>query len=132
MAKYLKLSLITHDYDDKAFLKNLLSFNERPQMHEWCWYRRLKETAKFARNHQFKFYTTTLLVSPYQDTDKIIKLGERAGKEEGVDFLGIDFREGFSYAHKISRELKVYHQNYCGCLFSEKEAIEQRKNKKRK
>ncbi len=131
VARYLSLPFICHYYDDKVFLKALLAFEERLDSHRWCWYSRLKETAKFAKERQIKYYTTTLLVSPYQDIGIIVELGRQAGAEEGVDFLEMDFRQGFAHSHQISRQLGVYHQNYCGCFMSEKEAIEHRMLKKK-
>ncbi|MFH1691369.1 MAG: epoxyqueuosine reductase QueH [Candidatus Omnitrophota bacterium] len=132
VSEYLKLHVYYHDYDFEYFLNKMLACQTRSSAHCFCWNRRLEETAKYALKQGLKNYTTTLLVSPYQDVALIRDLGQKAGIQEGVNFLSMDFRQGFAHSHKVSKELGIYHQNYCGCLISEKEAILQRKAKKQK
>ena len=88
------------------------------------------KTAKFARENAFDAFTTTLLGSPYQDHDVLMSICEDTAKESGVKFYYQDFRTGFKTAHEKARKGGMYCQNYCGCLFSEKERIEKRENKK--
>lgn len=132
LSGHLGLCVQYHDYDFEYFLKEMLACPTREMAHRFCWDRRLKETAKHALRQGFENYTTTLLVSPYQDAALIQDLGRQAGVKEGVNFLAMDFRKGFAYSHKVSKKLGIYHQNYCGCLVSEKEAILQRKAKEHK
>ena len=83
-----------------------------------CWELRLRRTARYAAEHGFSVFTSTLLVSPYQDINVINSLGEQAAQEAGVTFYPQDFRSGFRAAQKTARELNMYRQNYCGCRFS--------------
>jgi predicted adenine nucleotide alpha hydrolase (AANH) superfamily ATPase len=39
----------------------------------------------------------------------------------GIPFLYRDFREGWKEGQDASRELGLYRQKYCGCVYSEKE-----------
>ena len=39
----------------------------------------------------------------------------------GVEFLYRDFRVGFKDGQQKARELGLYMQKYCGCIFSEEE-----------
>lgn len=87
----------------------------------FCYRMRLREAARMARKGKFDGFTTTLLVSPYQKHDLIREVGEAAGAEFGIPFLYRDFREGYREATRRSRELGMYRQQYCGCVFSEKE-----------
>ena len=89
----------------------------------------MEETARVAAEYGISNFTTTLLSSPYQDIDKIKILGEELALKYGVNFLARNFRKGFAESHKASKEWQLYHQNYCGCIYSEKEAIEQREKK---
>ncbi|MDI6709755.1 MAG: epoxyqueuosine reductase QueH [Bacillota bacterium] len=86
-----------------------------------CYTLRLRQAAGVARRGKFDAFTTTLLVSPFQKHDLIRAVGEAAGREFGVAFLYHDFREGFKEATQRSRDLGMYRQQYCGCLFSEYE-----------
>ena len=86
-----------------------------------CWKLRLKKTAEEARRNDFTHFTTTLLVSPYQDQELLKKLGDEAGSEAGVEFYYEDFRPGFRKAHDEAKLKGIYCQKYCGCIYSEME-----------
>jgi len=84
-----------------------------------CWTLRLKKTAKLAKERGFESFSTTLLVSPYQDQELLKKIGNEIAKEEGVEFYYEDFRPGFKKAHEEARIKGIYCQKYCGCIYSE-------------
>jgi predicted adenine nucleotide alpha hydrolase (AANH) superfamily ATPase len=84
-----------------------------------CYRLRLSRTAAVACEKGFDAFTTTLLISPYQDHELIHEIGEQLGKEYGIGFHYEDFRPGFREGHRISREMGLYHQGYCGCVYSE-------------
>ena len=84
-----------------------------------CFCMRLQSTAQAARDGGFEAFTTTLLISPYQKHDVLRQEGERAAAEHGVRFHYEDFRDGFRRSQQMSRELGLYHQKYCGCVYSE-------------
>lgn len=74
----------------------------------------------------FDAFTTTLLGSPYQEHEIIKQLGEDLAGQAGIKFYYEDFRAGFKDAHDKARKKGIYCQNYCGCIFSEKERIEKK------
>ncbi|MFQ5987644.1 MAG: epoxyqueuosine reductase QueH [Dehalococcoidia bacterium] len=84
-----------------------------------CFRLRLSRTAAVAREKGFSAFTTTLLISPYQKHELLRQIGEEVGREQGVEFYYEDFRPGFRESHRMSREFNLYHQKYCGCLYSE-------------
>lgn len=86
-----------------------------------CYRWRLGETARIARERGFAAITTTLLVSPYQQHDAIAAIGEATARHYGVRFDYRDWRPAFRLARGRSRQLGLYHQQYCGCLISEAE-----------
>jgi len=86
-----------------------------------CYEMRLQKAAHIAKKGKFDFFTTTLLVSKYQKHQLIKEIGEAAGEKYGVKFFYQDFREGFKESGVISREMGLYRQQYCGCLYSELE-----------
>lgn len=87
----------------------------------FCYAMRLEQAARAAKRGGFDYFTTTLLVSPYQKHDLIRETGEAQGKKFGVPFYYQDFRPGYCEAAARSRELGLYRQQYCGCIFSEME-----------
>lgn len=86
-----------------------------------CYQLRLDKTARIARSGHFDFFTTTLLVSPYQKHELIRAAGEACADQYGVPFLYRDFRPGFRDTVVRSKEAGLYRQQYCGCLYSEVE-----------
>ncbi len=96
---------------------------------KFCYELRLRNTAQMAKKRGFDCFSTTLLVSPYQNHQMIKDIGESIADTEGVRFLYRDFRPWFREANKISRDLGMYRQKYCGCIFSEKERYYKSKEK---
>ena len=83
-----------------------------------CYAVRLDEVAKYAKEHNFDAFTTSLLVSPYQKHEVIKALGEKAEQKYGVEFYYRDFRPGFRLGQQQAKELELYRQKYCGCILS--------------
>ena len=119
-AKDVGLKIIASDeYPMEEFLRNVV-FREENRC-RYCYYSRLEYTAHIARRGNFEGFTTTLLYSKFQDHDEITHLGDNLAKKYGVDFCYYDFREGWKEGIDISRRLGMYRQQYCGCIYSEKE-----------
>lgn len=81
-----------------------------------CYRVRLEAAARKARDLEIPFFTTTLLVSPYQDQTLIREAGEEAASRYGVAFYFRDFRDGYREGQAMAREDGLYRQKYCGCL----------------
>jgi predicted adenine nucleotide alpha hydrolase (AANH) superfamily ATPase len=86
-----------------------------------CYTIRLSRVAQEARDRGFGKFTTTLLVSPYQKHDLIAETARRVARDHGVEFLYVDFRPGFRQGQNSAREMGLYRQPYCGCIYSEEE-----------
>lgn len=93
----------------------------------FCYQIRLDAAAKHAAENGFDSFTTTLLISPYQKHDLICSTAEDAGKKYGVGFLYRDFRPYFRAGQDRARELSLYRQKYCGCIFSEEERYQKKR-----
>jgi len=87
----------------------------------YCYASRLEVTAAEAAGLGFDAFTSTLLYSRYQKHDIIKKIGERIGEKYSVKFHYADFRHGWQKGIDISKKLALYRQQYCGCIYSEKE-----------
>ena len=86
----------------------------------------MEETAKLAAKLKFDYFTTTLSVSPYKNAAKLNEIGEELSAEYGVKHLPSDFKkkDGYKRSIELSAKYGLYRQNYCGCIFSQKERSE--------
>jgi predicted adenine nucleotide alpha hydrolase (AANH) superfamily ATPase len=88
-----------------------------------CYELRLQEAAKIAQAGKFDYFTTTLSISPLKNADKLNEIGEKLGKEYRVSYLPSEFkkRNGYKRSVELSKEHDLYRQDYCGCVFSQRE-----------
>ena len=86
-----------------------------------CYEMRLFETARQAKELGFDSFTSSLFISPYQNHELMREVAQRAAHEYGVEFLYRDFRPYFKPGQERARELEMYIQKFCGCIFSEQE-----------
>lgn len=128
-AKSIDMPLIVNNqYGLRPFLQAIGgAFDDRC---ETCYRLRLGETARCAAERGFESFTTTLLISPYQNHELIVKVAQEAAATHGVSFLYRDFRPTFKESQQIARESGFYMQKYCGCIFSEEERYRRRKKSK--
>ena len=107
--------VIFDDYD----IDTWDNFNgEKDDRCKMCYNIRLEGAGVFAFDNDFTYFTTTLLVSPYQNHEAINEVGRRIASENGIEFLDIDFSIGFRKGQNEARELGLYRQKYCGCIKS--------------
>ncbi len=84
-----------------------------------CYRRRFEETARYASEHGYSHFTSTLFVSPYQNHEAMNREARAAAQKYGVAFLeNSDFRQGFREGQNQARNLGLYRQKYCGCIHS--------------
>jgi len=118
----LKVSYISDLQFEDFFRK--ITFHEKDERCPLCWMLRLAKTAEYASKNGFRGFSTTLLISPYQDHERIRSIGETVAKKYSVSFVYKDFRPGFKESHQASHEMGLYHQKYCGCIYSERERFD--------
>ncbi len=87
-----------------------------------CYSIRLDEAAKIAKEKSYDAFTTSLLISPYQNHDLIKLLAEKSANKYGVSFYYEDFRDLYRRGREISRGKHYYMQKYCGCFYSYSES----------
>lgn len=120
-ASSINCEMITkEEYGLDEFCKNVVS-DIKNRCVKYCYVKRITETVRYAKGHGYDAFTTTLLVSPYQKHDELKEICERIGKLSGVEFVYRDFRVGYREGQTKARELGMYMQKYCGCIFSEEE-----------
>lgn len=113
------------DYHPEVFLemsKGLEEEKEGGARCMKCYHLRMNETAKKAKELGFDYFTTTLSISPYKDSEKLNQIGEKLEQQYGVSYLYADFkkRNGYKRSIELSKQYHLYRQDYCGCEFSKK------------
>jgi len=127
-----KLSLIMEDeYGLRSFIGGVSSLDEgaaggNPDEKKWrrcgfCYRLRLEKTARLASEKGYDAFSTTLLISPYQNHDLIRETGKEQAARYGLQFFYRDFRPGFRLGQEQARTAGYYMQKYCGCIYSEEE-----------
>jgi len=111
--------IIRDDYALDEFLA-AVALNPADRCH-YCYFSRLDATAAKAAELGFDAFSSTLLYSRYQNHEHIIAAAERAGDRHGVRFHHEDFRPGWQEGIRLSKEMGLYRQQYCGCIYSEKD-----------
>jgi predicted adenine nucleotide alpha hydrolase (AANH) superfamily ATPase len=111
--------IIDEEYELEEYLRNV-AFREGERC-RICYSLRLRRAAQIAKKGKFEAFTTTLLVSPFQKHELIKEIGTALGVEIGVPFYYQDFRVGYKEGVVRSKEERMYRQQYCGCIFSERD-----------
>ena len=122
----LALGAVIIPWEPKLFyehVRGLEGEKEGGKRCEVCFGLRLDRTARYAAEHGYDLFTTTLTISPMKSAPLLNRIGEEAAKRTGAVFLNSDFKKrgGYLLSTQLSREYGIYRQDYCGCVFSKRE-----------
>lgn len=107
------------EYSLDEFLRNVA---DKPDWRcDYCYRSRLEETARTAAAEGLDGFTTSLLYSRYQQHERIREIGESLACVHGISFVYQDFRGGWREGIDKSKEMGLYRQQYCGCIYSERD-----------
>lgn len=125
LCKHLKTKLIIKPYEPEIYynyVKGLENEPERGKRCIKCFELRLRQTAQKAVEIGAKNITTSMIISPHKDFKTLCDTAKKVVEEYELNFLAIDFKkqDGFLKTNKLSKELGLYRQNYCGCKFAKK------------
>ena len=124
-------AVFEEDYGLREFCKNVVDDLDN-RCKNYCYKVRLEQTVKYAKENGYNAFSTTLLVSPYQNHEALKELGKELAEKYNVQFVYRDFRTGFREGQAKARELGLYMQKYCGCIFSEEDRYEKQIKKDKK
>lgn len=104
-------------YNDEYLEREWLEYKDNNRC-KMCYNLRIDKTAHYASLNGYNAFTSTLLISPYQNHELIKELGNKYAKKYGIEFYYEDFRPYFREGQSIAREYNLYRQKYCGCIIS--------------
>ena len=123
--------IIYANYDHKEFIDCVKGYENEPEGGNRCtkcFELRLKHSyyiaLEYIKNNnltnQKNYLCTTLSISPHKNAELIEEIGERICTDENLLYLPSDFKkeDGYLNSTKISKDLGLYRQIYCGCEFS--------------
>ena len=113
-------------YRPEEFYEAVRGLEQEPERGERCTvcYRmRLEQAARWAKEHGFSWFTTTLSISPVKDPVRLNAIGCELAEQYGLRYLVSEFRkkDGYKRSLTLSAEYGLYRQTYCGCVFSKRE-----------
>ena len=122
------VTLVEDIYDQKEYddaVKGLELLGEKSKRCYECYKLRMERAAKYAKDNDFDYFTTTLSISPYKISKWINEIGEDLSSKYNINYLYAEFkkRNGYKRSLELSKEYNLYRQDYCGCIYS-KEARE--------
>lgn len=123
------ISFLEGEYFPEKYFETVKGYEKEKEGGErcfLCYELRLREAAEVAKKGKFDYFTTTLSISPMKNAKKLNEIGERLSLQYGIPYLYSDFKKkgGYQRSIALSKEYHLYRQNYCGCIFSKKEAEE--------
>lgn len=128
-----KVDFVSGRYDIQEFFSIAKGFENEPEGGERCfrcYELRLRESAEYAKENGFDYFTTTLSISPYKNAEKLNSIGSSLSEEYGVKYLYSDFKKknGYKRSIELSQTYNLYRQDYCGCIYSEAEMKRRKMN----
>jgi len=126
VAEMHQLELLEDPYDETDWLKYVEGLENEPEggmRCEMCIEYRLNRTGNMAKERKFDLFSSTLTTSPHKNAEFINRTGYEVSEYHGIAFLPLNLKkkDGFKRSVELSKEHKLYRQDYCGCRFSKRE-----------
>lgn len=123
-------NLIVLDYNHDNWLKFIKGTEDEREGGArclLCFKYRFLNLKKVVRDLNVSLFTTTLTISPYKNFKIINKIANEVepmikAKYEPYNFKKKDW---YKKSIKISRALRLYRQEFCGCEFSKRDSIKE-------
>ncbi len=120
------IKVIQDDYKEEDFIQAIKGYEhlgEKSLRCYNCYKLRLEKTAKYAKEENFDYFTTTLSISPHKKDEWINEIGFLLEKKYNIAYLYSNFKKDSGYQHSIelSKKYGLYRQDYCGCIYSYQE-----------
>jgi predicted adenine nucleotide alpha hydrolase (AANH) superfamily ATPase len=119
----LNSSVFVDEYRPQEWFDIVRGFEDEPENGRrcvLCYRHRLKRAAEYAAANGIKIMTTTLTTGPSKKAIVINRIGNEMAERHGIKFLELDLKRkgGFLKSVTLSKQLGLYRQTYCGCIYS--------------
>lgn len=123
LCRHFECELIEGIYEPDVYYDFVNGYEEEPEKGarcDKCFELRLTSAAEAAKNLNIKTFTTSMVISPHKNYERLTLIGEKIAQKFDLEYLSTNFRkqDGFLKTNKISKSLNLYRQNYCGCKFA--------------
>ena len=121
-----QIEIMDCDYEKEKFIEMALGLEDKKEGDIRCYkcYKlRLEKTAIVAKENNFDYFTTTLSISPYKNSNWLNEIGEELATKYNINYLYADFKKknGYKRSIELSNIYHLYRQDYCGCIYSKVE-----------
>lgn len=121
-----QIEIMDCDYEKEKFIEIALGLEDKKEGDIRCYkcYKlRLEKTAIVAKENNFDYFTTTLSISPYKNSNWLNEIGEELATKYNINYLYADFKKknGYKRSIELSNIYHLYRQDYCGCIYSKVE-----------
>ncbi len=126
IALELSIPFVDLDYDVerwKELVRGLEQEPEKGKRCDICFEMRLKKAAAWGIEHGFTLMTSVLGISRYKDFDQVNGAAKRALRDcPQMEYWPFNFRKkgGMERMYAFIRDKGLYHQDYCGCFYSQR------------
>ena len=123
LCKHFNCELIEGEYEPEVYYEYVKGLENEPEKGircDKCFELRLQKSAQKAKELGIGYFTTSIVISPHKNYEKLTVIGQSIAKEYDLNYLAMNFKkqDGFLKTNQISKSLKLYRQNYCGCKFA--------------
>ena len=118
------------DYENEEFESIAKGLEDAPEggiRCRKCYKLRIEKAAKYAKENNFDYFTTTLTISPLKNSQVLNQIGKELEEKYNIKYLYSDFKkkEGYKTSIILSKKYNLYRQNYCGCIYSKPKVTEE-------
>lgn len=123
VAKKNNIEIMPSSYENNEWYKKIKGYEDEKEggkRCELCIKMRLTKTGEKAKEEGFDMFSTTLTTGINKDSKLIVLYGASISDSLSLPFYSEDFKKnaGFQRSVALSKEMGLYRQRYCGCLYS--------------
>ena len=111
----------------EKYLQNYPAEKGKPEICNYCFHMILDKTAAYAKKLKIPYIATTWCADPGINQKLLKQVGEAVAEAHGIRFYYQPYYQNKKEVYAASDELKLYRQNWCGCLLTEVEYSQKQK-----
>lgn len=125
LVRHMKTECVFGMYEPRKWFGAASRFADEPEGGKRCavcFRVQLENAAVAAVNSCCDSICTTLTISPHKNIELINEIGEEVAYVHRLDWISRVWRKnnGFIRSIKMAKELELFRQNYCGCIYSKR------------